>query len=75
MNTFRSILSSILCISLPIVSIGIANAGGDIEKPFEGSTNNNATKLGAITIEHSSAEKTLLNLFPYLPGCLPRKTL
>ncbi|MCF6256992.1 MAG: hypothetical protein L3J98_10955 [Gammaproteobacteria bacterium] len=70
MITFRSILSSIVCISLPIVGIGIANAGGDIEKSFKGSTNNSAATLGAITIEHSSAEKNLTESFS-LPSRLP----
>jgi len=51
MTTFRSILGSIVCISLPIVSIGIANAGGDIVKPFKDSTNNSAVKPEVMIIE------------------------
>jgi len=63
MITFRSILSSIVCISLPIVSIGIANAGGDAAKPFKDSTNNSAVKRGTMTIERGSTEKNLTESF------------
>jgi len=63
MTTFRSILGSIVCISLPIVGIGIANAGGDIEKPFKNASNNSAAKLGTMTIERGNAEKNLTESF------------
>ncbi|MCF6338028.1 MAG: hypothetical protein L3J84_08760 [Gammaproteobacteria bacterium] len=63
MTTFRSILGSIVCISLPIVSIGIANAGGDVAKPFKDSTNNSAVKRSAMTIERGNAEKNLTESF------------
>jgi len=66
MTTFRSMLGSIVCISLPIVSISIANAGGDIEKPFENSANNSATNLGVMTIERGNAEKNLTESFSLL---------
>jgi len=59
MTTFRSMLGSIVCISLPIISIGIANAGGDVEKPFKDSTNNSAVKPEAMIIENDSTEKNL----------------
>ncbi len=72
MITFRSILSSIVCISLPIVSIGIANAGGDVAKPFKDSTNNSAAQVGKMIIERNRAEKNLTESFS-LPSRLPAR--
>ena len=70
MTTFRSILGSIVCISLPIVSIGIANAGGDAAKPFKDSTNNSAVNRGTMTIEHGNIEKNLTESFSLSPDSL-----
>ncbi|NOX91996.1 MAG: hypothetical protein GXP18_05980 [Gammaproteobacteria bacterium] len=74
MTTFRSILGSIVCISLlPIVSTGIANAGGDVAKPFKDSTNNSAVKRGAMTLQYGGTEQNLTTSSSLLPILLPPK--
>ncbi len=65
MSTFRFMLSSVICLSLPIIGLGVANAGGDTAKPFKDSTNNSAAKRGVMTIERGSGrtEKNLTESF------------
>jgi len=65
MSAFRFILGSIVCISLLVVGLSTANAGGDIAKPFKDSTNNSAAKRGTMTIERGNGrtEKNLTESF------------